>query len=105
MTPDLAFTLTQAISTFDRKASERAARSKRGYHNRFALAQYLTRCDEVVADVDAGASPRAAIIAAFEGRLRDVCLKAIGEPKATPDEERAEESRPWTQGYTPVSAR
>jgi hypothetical protein len=79
--------LGAAVTTFDRREEEKAARSKRGYHNRYALGQYLLRVDEICADVERGASPRAAIIAAYDGRLRDFCLKAIGEPKAEPNEE------------------
>lgn len=105
MSENLRHTLTQAVSTYDRREAEKAARSKHGYHNAYALGQYLERCDEVCADVGAGATPRAAIIAAFEGRLRDACLRAIGETKTTEAEERAENLRPWTAGYTPVSER
>ena len=79
-------------------------RRKRGY-NRYAFAQYLMRLDEIEADVAAGTPWRAAIIAALDGRLRDACLRAIGEPKASDEEDRAEQLRPWTQGYTPVSER
>ncbi len=73
--------LGSAVTTFDRKQEERAKRSKRGYHNRYALGQYLMRVDEVVTDIDAGSTPRAAILAAFDDRIADACLVAIGEPK------------------------
>lgn len=91
--------IVAALTAFDNREAR-----KRGY-NRYAFAQYLLRLDEIEADVAAGASWRAAIIAAFGGRLRDACLRAIGEPKATADEDRAENLRPWAQGYVPVSER
>lgn len=91
--------IVAALTAFDNRESR-----KRGY-NRYAFAQYLLRLDEIEADVAAGATWRAAIIAAFDGRLRDTCLRAIGEPKATEAEERGEQLRPWTQGYTPVNER
>jgi hypothetical protein len=100
MSDDLARTLGAAVTTYDRKEEDRARRSKRGYHNRYALGQYLLRVDEVVADVAAGSTPRAAIVAGFTGRLADTLLRAIGEP-ATTDAER----RGGIEGYVPASDR
>ena len=64
--------LVSAATQFDRRAQTR-----RGW-NPYALPQYLARIDEVIADVRAGADPRAAIIAGFCDRLRDALLKACG---------------------------
>jgi hypothetical protein len=101
MTADeLHRTLGAAVTRFDRMAEQRAARSRRGYHNRYALGQYLLRVDEIAADVRAGSSPRAAILAGFSGRLADACLKAIGEPKASDAEARGD-----IRGYMPASER
>ncbi len=85
---DLDRILSAAVTRYDRLEAAKAARAKRGYHNRYALGQYLLRVDDIVADVAAGATPRAAIIAGMDGRLRAACLKAIGEPVTiTPAEE------------------
>jgi hypothetical protein len=72
--------LVHAATMYDRKEE-----TKRGY-NRYALGQYLMRIDEVEADIKAGTPPRAALLAAFNDRLLDHMLKAIGEPEFTRDE-------------------
>jgi hypothetical protein len=74
--------LIAALTAYDRKQS-----TKRDY-NHYALAQYFARVDDVHADIAAGASVRAALVAAFCGRLLDVCLKAVGESKSTDDDQR-----------------
>lgn len=76
---EIRIRLNQAVTAFDRKQEERAAKRKGGYHNAYALAQYLGRVDDVCADIEAGATPQAAIVAGFTpGPLRNACLKAIG---------------------------
>lgn len=72
--------LVHAATAYDRKES-----TKR-YYNHYALAQYLMRIDEVEADIVKGTAPRQALLAAFNDRLLDHMLKAIGEPKFTRDE-------------------
>lgn len=76
----------------------RQSRGKR--YNVYALAQYLARIDDVCADVERGATPRAALIAAFSDRLLSALLKGIGEADFTADEKRAASGR-WT--YRPAS--
>jgi len=101
MTADELHSLLAAtVVRYDRLAAERAARSKRGYHNRYALGQYLARVDDIAEDVRNGAEPRAAIVAGFSGRLADACLRAIGEPATTDAENRG-----GMRGYTPASER
>lgn len=79
MTADIRRALLHAVTAFDRKQEERAARNPRAYHNAHALAQYLARVDDVLADIEAGATPTDAIVAGFSpGALRNACLKAIG---------------------------
>lgn len=69
--------LAQALTTYDRKQSERAARSRRGYHNSHALGIYLARVDDIIRDIEHGATPTEAICAGFTGTLQSTCLKAI----------------------------
>lgn len=85
-------TLVHAVTAFDRKQS-----TKRGY-NIYALGQYLIRVDEVCADIDKGAETRAAIVAGFNGRLADACLRALNLPITSEDE-----CRNGPCCYTPVN--
>lgn len=59
------------------------------------------RIDEVCRDIDAGAPARAAITAAFTGRLLDVMLKAAQLDKSTDAEQRGNGA--WS--YSPVTAK
>ena len=71
--------LVTAVTRFDRRQMDKAARSPRAHYNIFALAQYLHRVDDVMRDVAAGAPVDAAIEAGFTpGPLRNACLKACG---------------------------
>jgi hypothetical protein len=70
-------TLFSALILFDAKQAARP-----GY-NRFAMPQYLQRLDEVMADIDAGAPVREAIVAGFNGRLAAALLKAAGQSAYT----------------------
>jgi len=74
---NLKDTLIHAVTAYDRKQSTR-----RGY-NPYALGQYFQRIDEVCLDIEAGAEPRAALMAGFNDRLLDVLLKAAGLPVST----------------------
>lgn len=85
--------LVNAVTRFD------ARQSKGKYWNPHALPIYLDRVDAVCSDIDAGASPRQAIIAGFTDRICDACLKAIGEGPYT----RQESFRAGIV-YTPVKA-
>lgn len=69
--------LIHAVTAYDRKQEGR-----RGY-NRYALAQYLDRVEDASKH---GGTLRQALVANFNDRLLDVCLKAVGEPKATYEE-------------------
>jgi hypothetical protein len=75
--------LIAAASAYDRRRT-----TKPGY-NIYALAQYFARIDEVLADIDAGATPRAALLAAFSDRLLDALLVGIGEQKHAKEEKTA----------------
>lgn len=76
---DIKSALTHAVTAFDRKQESRAVNRPGAYHNQYALAQYLFRVDDVLADIAAGATPADAIAAGFQaGPLRNACLKAIG---------------------------
>lgn len=78
---EIARTLTHAVTQYDRKQE-----GKRGY-NRYALPQYLAAVHSVEEQVSKGASRRCAIVSNFCGRLLDVCLKAVGEPVSTREEQ------------------
>lgn len=66
--------LIHAVTEYDRKESK-----KRSY-NRHAIGIYFQRVDEVCADIERGADTRKAIMAGFDGRLADACLRAVGLP-------------------------
>lgn len=83
--------LLSALTNYDRKQA-----GKRGY-NPYALPQYLARLDEVMADIGRGAEMRAALVAAFTGRLADACLRAVSAAITTNDE-----ARGGPIGYAPV---
>lgn len=85
-------TLIHAVTEFDRRASTRKG------HNPHALGIYFQRVDEICADIDNGADPRAAILAGFSGRVADACLKALNLPIST-----TEEARSGRLYYSPVS--
>jgi hypothetical protein len=72
--------LVHAVTEYDRKES-----TKRGY-NMYALAMYIGRVNDVEEDVNSGVPLRQALLRGFNGRVLDVCLKAVGEPKFTKDE-------------------
>lgn len=90
-TDKLRVLFISAVTRYDERQS-----GKRSY-NRYALPQYLARVDGVIDDIKAGADPRGAIVAGFNGRLADAVLKAAGLEKW----ERADETTNWT--YKPVS--
>ena len=92
MVPDVELIkarLVNAATTYDRKQS----RTKQ--YNRYALAQYLARIDDVCADIENGAEPGAAISRGFCGPVLRVLAKAIGTT-ATDDNSRIT--------YEPVNA-
>ena len=74
--------LSHAVTEYDRRQQ-----GKRGY-NVYALAQYLGAVNKVEDAVKSGKSLRAALVANFNGRLLDVCLKAVGEAASTSLEQR-----------------
>lgn len=74
--------LTHALTEYDRKQSTRK------YYNRYALPQYFGALQSVTEAVDGGQSLRKALTDNFCGRLLDVLLKSVGEPKSTDSEQR-----------------
>lgn len=74
--------LLHAVTQYDIKQSTKK------YYNHYALAQYLMAVDRARdAMADDGLTLRAALITAFNGRLLDVCFKAVGEPTSTKAEQ------------------
>ena len=77
---ELKNTLCHAVTQYDRKQANKAD------YNVYALAQYLTRVADIVADIDSGANIHDAIIAGFTpGPLRNACLKAVGSNTSDED--------------------
>jgi hypothetical protein len=75
MTPhELSSKLIHAVIQHDIRQNKR-----KGY-NHNALAQYMMRVDEVVAEVERGKDIGRALRHAFNDRLLTVCLKAVGLP-------------------------
>lgn len=82
MSDDIRNKLLHAVTQYDMKES------RKKYYNIYALAQYLMAVDRARdAMVDDGLDLRAALISCFNGRLLDVCLKAVGEPTSTRQEQ------------------
>jgi hypothetical protein len=77
---EISLRLVNAVTTYDRKQSTKK------YYNVYALAQYLKRVGEIVADIERGADVRKAVVTGFSGRIADACLKALQLPKSTRDE-------------------
>jgi hypothetical protein len=79
----IADKLLHAVTAYDEKQS-----TKKGY-NMYALSQYIGAINErVIPALESGTPLRQAILKGFCGRLLDVCLKAVGEPKSTDAEQR-----------------
>lgn len=74
---EIKFKLMQALTAYDRR------QSKTKHWNPNALGIYFQRVNEVCADIAAGAKVRDAILAGFNDRVLDVCLRAVGQPEAT----------------------
>lgn len=72
--------LISALTQYDEK------QSKRKFYNPHALGIYFERVDYVMADIERGATVRQALLAGFNDRLLDVCLKAVGEQPFTKEE-------------------
>lgn len=71
-----------ALSEYDRKQAEAARKNPRRHHSPYAIGIYLQRLDEVMADIDRGADPAAAISAGFEGPLLRTILRKAGLAEA-----------------------
>lgn len=83
---DIRSKLVHAVTAFDRKQEERAAKNPRNYYNVYALGQYLARVDDIMADIQNGATAQEAVIAGFSaGPIRNACLKAIGAAASNKD--------------------
>lgn len=78
-TGEIRAKLSAALIRYDRTEAEKASANKRHYHNHNALALYLARLDDIISDIENGASAKDAIEAGFSGKLVKVCLAAIGE--------------------------
>jgi hypothetical protein len=75
--------------------------SKKANYNHYALPQYFARIDDICTDIEAGATPREAIVAGTSGAVLAAFLRGIGETKPTNDELRGT-GKGWT--YKPVKA-
>ena len=85
----LGFKLVHAVTEYDRQQEARDIKAGRRV-NIYALGIMLGAVNNVIEDINAGKTPRAAILANFNGRLCDRCLTAIGEPKFTMEEMRGQ---------------
>jgi len=74
--------LLHAVTEYDRK------QSLKRFYNVYALAQYLMAVDRARDEmIENSLTLRQALITCFNGRLLDVCLKAVGEPTSTKEEQ------------------
>ena len=92
----IGFKLVSAVTEYDRREEARAhaarAKGKHGYHNIYALPQYIEAVNSALTyatprgeigpdgEPGRGMTLRAALCKAFNGRLLDACLEAVGEP-------------------------
>ena len=81
MPADLRHTLTHAVTAFDRRSQQRRHRV-----NIYALGHALKAVDRVMAAIEAGATPREAVIRNFNDRLRDAVLRSLDQPATSTDE-------------------
>lgn len=72
--------LISALTQYDAKQ-----KNKKDY-NIYALGIYFQRAEEIAADIEAGADPRAAIVAGLSGRLADFVLRKLNLPITTKEE-------------------
>lgn len=72
--------LLHAVIEWDRKQSTKK------FYNPHGLGIMFKMVDMVSADIEAGADPRKAIIAGFNGRLLDHVLRSVGLPTASKEE-------------------
>lgn len=92
--------LESAVTLYDAKQMRRAMRNPRAYYNHNALSIYLDRVDAIMLDVQAGAEPRLAVIAAFSGTLLNAALRAMRYEPCTEKEEQEK-----GMVYRPVKAK
>lgn len=71
LTSEERFKLVHAVTEYDRKQSARKS------YNRYALAQYLGAVENASNAINCGTCRREALVDYFNGRLLDVCLKAL----------------------------
>lgn len=82
MSDDIRTALQHAVTQYDMKES------RKKYYNIYALAQYLMAVDRARdAMAEDGLDLRAALVSCFNGRLLDRCLKAVGLPTSTRQEQ------------------
>jgi hypothetical protein len=74
--------LIMAASEYDRKQSTRKG------HNPYALPQYFQAIDSAMNEFEAGQTIRKSLVSHFNGRLLDILLTTVGEPKSTDQEQR-----------------
>lgn len=84
--------MVTALMAYDRKEAARAAKA-RVPHNGYAIAHYLGGLQRVEEAVAAGCDIREALIERFCGRLLNHLLRAIHEPRLTPEEREAADGR------------
>lgn len=80
MTDAIRQTLVSAVTQYDTK------QSKKKHYNLYALGHYLSRVDDIMKDIEAGADVREAVTAGFTGALLNTCLKSLKLQKPTDDE-------------------
>lgn len=85
-TQDIENALQSALTQFDAKELARTGGSRAKGYNPNALGIYFNRIADVIQDIEAGADPRAAIVAGFTGKVQAVCLKALDLNKQTENE-------------------
>ncbi len=80
-------TLVSALTQYDAKQFARTKGSRAKGYNPYALAIYFERLDDVCADIEHGADIRKAICAGLVGPTASACLRALGLPAWTKEDE------------------
>ena len=70
--------LNHIVTEYDKKEQVKAAKSKRGYYNHYALGIYFNRIDEVCEEIEKGGNVKKVLMNNFSDRLLTFILKDLG---------------------------
>lgn len=80
--------IMKAVTEYDKKQLHKHLKNERFYYNPCALSLYHDAVDRTCEAIQQGQDTRSALVDNFCGRLLDIVLKSVGEPKSTDAEQR-----------------